>query len=169
PKKNKSSSKSRGGRSSRKSTSKQSNGQFKLNNELLQHLDELDDDTIESVGRDYYLFIIKQLETQVTAYENYIKELSLQNEELTTKLHLTDTQCRDNFMQLNQIFQSRINESADLIERIQSLKCVYRTNVEKWKARENELHVLKKSTEERMTAENLALGRIISFLMIVKI
>ncbi|CAH8666756.1 unnamed protein product [Heterobilharzia americana] len=161
PKKNKSNRKSAGGNSPRKSTGRRSNNQLDLSNnrdELLQHIDELDDAAIESLGRDYYLFIIRQLETQVTAYENYISELYTQNEEIMAKLQLTDAECRDNFKTLNKVFQQRINEAADLIERIQGVKCVFRKNVEKWKSRENELQLLKQCTEERMTAENIALA-----------
>ncbi|TNN16898.1 Protein-associating with the carboxyl-terminal domain of ezrin [Schistosoma japonicum] len=139
-------------------TSRKSNNQLTLNNDLIDCVDQLDDATIKSFGCDYYLFIIRQLEMQVNAYENYIEELSLQSEEIMTKFYSSDSECQDHFRTLNKIYQERINEAADLTERIQATKCVYSTNLEKWRARENELQILKKSTEERMTAENLAIA-----------
>ncbi|KAK4475110.1 hypothetical protein MN116_002199 [Schistosoma mekongi] len=139
-------------------TSRKSSNQLTLNNDLIDCIDQLDDATIQSFGRDYYLFIIKQLEMQVNAYETYIEELSLQSEEIMTKFYSSESECQDHFQTLNKIYRERINEAADLTERIQATKCVYSTNLEKWRARENELQVLKKSTEERMTAENLAIA-----------
>ncbi|XP_018647377.1 LOW QUALITY PROTEIN: protein kinase, partial [Schistosoma mansoni] len=160
PKKNKSS----GSRSQRKSSqklsssSRKSNNQLILNNDLLQSIDELDDVTIQSFGRDYYLFLIKQLEMQVNAYENYVKQLSMQNQKIITKYHTSDFECQDHFRTLNKRYHERINEAADLTERIQAMQRVFRTNLDKWRARENELEMLKKSTEERMMAENLAIA-----------
>ncbi|CAH8567024.1 unnamed protein product [Schistosoma turkestanicum] len=168
PKKNKSSSSSSSRsqrKSSRKNTSSRksnnnnnNNDQLVLNDDLLQNIDQLDDALIESFGRDYYLFVIKHLETQVNAYEDYIQELSKENEKLLTKYYTSDFECQEQFKMLNKLFQERINEAADLTERIQAMQCVFKTNLDKWKARENELEMLKKSTEETMKAENIAIA-----------
>ncbi|CAH8677493.1 unnamed protein product [Schistosoma haematobium] len=160
PKKNKSSGSRSQRKSSRKlsSTNKKSNNPLILNNDLLQSIDELDDATIQSFGQDYYLFVIKQLEMQVNAYEDYIKQLSMQNEKIITKYHTSDFECQDQFRTLNKRYHERINEAADLTERIQAIQRVFRTNLDKWRSRENELENLKKSTEERMMAENLAVA-----------
>ncbi|VDP59912.1 unnamed protein product [Schistosoma curassoni] len=72
--------------------------------------------------------------------------------------HTSDFECQDQFRTLNKRYHERINEAADLTERIQAIQRVFRTNLDKWRSRENELENLKKSTEERMMAENLAIA-----------
>ncbi|KAF5402537.1 hypothetical protein PHET_03759 [Paragonimus heterotremus] len=121
-------------------------------------LQELGDDAIAALGRDYYVLVIRQLERRVNALRSYSDELAIEEERLLLEGHAIDADKRAQFKKLKARFEEQINESADLVERIHGKHAVHKTEKVKWIAREQELEMLKRMTEEQLEAENQALA-----------
>ncbi|KAF7247136.1 hypothetical protein EG68_06943 [Paragonimus skrjabini miyazakii] len=121
-------------------------------------LQELGDDAIAALGRDYYVLVIRQLERRVNALRSYSDELAIEEDRLLLEGHVIDADKRTQFQKLKARFEEQINESADLVERIHGKHAVHKTEKVKWIAREQELQMLKRMTEEQLEAENQALA-----------
>ncbi|KAF6770753.1 hypothetical protein AHF37_10342 [Paragonimus kellicotti] len=50
-------------------------------------LQELGDDAIAALGRDYYVLVIRQLERRVAALRSYSNELAIEEERLLLEVH----------------------------------------------------------------------------------
>ncbi|KAA3680295.1 uncharacterized protein DEA37_0004853 [Paragonimus westermani] len=121
-------------------------------------LQELGDDAIAALGRDYYVLVIRQLERRVDALRSYSDELAIEEERLLLEGHAIDADKKAQFKKLKARFEEQINESADLLERIHGKHAMHKAEKVKWIAREQELQALKRMTEEQLEAENQALA-----------
>ncbi|CAL8102985.1 unnamed protein product [Calicophoron daubneyi] len=137
-----------GGRSGRRTAA--SVGSFSLPQDL-------DEDAIASLGRDYYLLLVRQMEEQVKKLDDYCRDLQDEYQSLTERDFNADWKKCEALRDLSETFQEKIFEYANLLERIRGKYAWFMVEKDRWAKREMELKMHKERVEEQMKAENQAL------------
>ncbi|CAH8591090.1 unnamed protein product [Dicrocoelium dendriticum] len=115
--------------------------------------EKTDEDGSKAPGVDFYLDQIRQLERRADILRTHAGELKAEVDVLLTELTQSDDEKRVTLRLLKAEFEQKINENANLRERIYGTYAMHRLQATKWEARQQELELQKELTVKRITEE----------------